>query len=98
VEELGKFFDKQKKGTENDKEIELINNTSENKEIEIVIDNKDEDENKLEKPINTDDFGFFEESDSENLNIKPEDINNNNESDLSDYYIENLFEDTVNSL
>jgi hypothetical protein len=50
----------------------------------------------LEKPINTDDFGLFEESNSENLNIKPEDINNNNENDLSDYYIENLFEEIDN--
>jgi hypothetical protein len=96
VEELGKFFNKQKKGIENDKEVELISNTSKNEEIEIIIDNKKEDENKLEKPINTDDFGLFEESDSENLNIKPEDINNNNESDLSDYHIENLFEDINN--
>jgi hypothetical protein len=97
VEELGKFFDKQKKRIENDEEIELISNISGNEEIEIVVDNKDEDENKLKKPINTDDFGLFKESDSKNLNIKPENINNNNnESDLSDYYIENLFEEIDN--
>jgi hypothetical protein len=94
VEELGKFLEKQKKGIENDEEVESINNTNENEETEIVINNKDEEENKLEKPINTDDFELFKESDSENL--KPEDINNNNESDLSDYYIENLFEDINN--
>jgi hypothetical protein len=96
IEELGKFFDKQKKRIENDEEIELISNISENEGIEIVVDNKDEDENKLEKLINTDDFELFEESDLENLNIKLEDINNNNESDLSDYYIENLFEEIDN--
>jgi hypothetical protein len=79
-----------------DEEIELISNISENGEIEIITDDKDEDENELEKLINTNDFGLFEESDSENLNIKPEDINNNNESDLSDYYIENLFEEIDN--
>jgi hypothetical protein len=50
----------------------------------------------LEKLINTDDFGLFEKPDSENLNIKPENINNNNESDLSNYYIENLFEEIDN--
>jgi hypothetical protein len=51
----------------------------------------------LEKPINTDDFRLSEESDSEKLNIKPEDINNSdNESDISDFYIENLFEETNN--
>jgi hypothetical protein len=82
VEELGKFFDKQKKGTENDKKIELISNVSENGEIEIVTDNREEDENNLEKPINMDDFRLSEESDSEKLNIRPEDINNSdNESD-----------------
>jgi hypothetical protein len=96
VEELGKFLEKQKKKIKNDEEIELISNMSEDEKTEIVINNKDEDENKLENPINTDDFELFEESDSENLNIKHKDINNNNESDLSDYYIENLFKETNN--
>jgi hypothetical protein len=84
VEELGKFFDKRKKRIENNEKIELKSNTSKNKETEIVIDNKDEDENNLEKPINTDDFRLSEESDSENLNTRPEDINSDNESDTSE--------------
>jgi hypothetical protein len=50
VEELGKFFDKQKKRIENDEEVELISNISGNEEIEIATDDKEEDENKLEKP------------------------------------------------
>jgi hypothetical protein len=84
------------KEKEKDEEIELISNINEDKEIERIVNNEDEDENKLEKLINTDDFELFEESDSENLNTKPEDINKNNESDLSDYYIENLFEEINN--
>jgi hypothetical protein len=88
VEELGKFFDKQKKRIENDKEIELISNISKNEEIEIVVDNKDEDENKLEKPINTDDFGLSEESDSKKL--KPEDINNSDSESNSSEEIDNM--------
>jgi hypothetical protein len=68
-----------------DEEIELTSNISENKEIEIVTDDKDEDENKLEKLINTDDFELFEKPDLENLNTKPEDINNSDsESNLSE--------------
>jgi hypothetical protein len=54
---------------------EIESNISENQEIEIVTDDKNKDENKLEKPINTDDFVLFENSDPENLNIKPEEIN-----------------------
>jgi hypothetical protein len=88
VEELGKFFDKQKKRIENDEEIESISNISENEEIEIVTDDKDEDENKLEKPINTDDFGFSEESDSEKL--KPKDINNSDSESNSSEEINNM--------
>jgi hypothetical protein len=84
------------KEKERDEEIELISNISEDKEIERTVNNEDEDENKFEKPINTNDFELFEESDSENLNIKPKDINKNNESDLSDYYIKNLFEEIDN--
>jgi hypothetical protein len=90
VEELGKFFNKQKKGIKNDEEIELISNIDENEEIEIVTDDKDEDENKLEKPINTDDFGFSEESNSEKLNIKPEDINNSDSESNSSEEIDNM--------
>jgi hypothetical protein len=76
VEELGKFFDKQKKRIEN------------NEEIEIVADDKNEDENKLEKPINTDGFGLSEESDSEKL--KPEDINNSDSESNSSEEIDNM--------
>jgi hypothetical protein len=46
---------------------EIESSISENQEIEIVTDDEDEDENKLEKLINTDDFGLFEKPDSENL-------------------------------
>jgi hypothetical protein len=74
----------------------LTKEKEKDKEIERIVNNEDENENKLEKLINTDDFELFEESDSENLNKKPEDINKNNENDLSDYYIENLFEEINN--
>jgi hypothetical protein len=78
------------KEKENDEEIELISNISENREIEIVTNDKDEDENKLEKLINIDDFRLFEESDSEKLNIKPEDINNSNSESNSSEEIDNM--------
>jgi hypothetical protein len=44
------------------------------------------------------DFRSFEKSDLENLNMKPRNINNDSESNLSDFYIGSLFEDTNNKL
>jgi hypothetical protein len=78
------------KEKERDEKIKLISNVSEDKEIERTVNNEDEDKNKLEKPINTDDFRLFEESDSEKLNIKPEDINNSDSESNSSEEIDNM--------
>jgi hypothetical protein len=86
----GKDIEENNRNNEENKNSE---DNKENKNLEKLFEDEEKDENKTEKFINIDKFHSRQDSDQEKLNL--EDINiSDNKSDISDFYIENLFEET----